>query len=263
MNTHDNRLEIKRHWGQRPLYFNPSFLELDESAYQLNTIQALIPEMPVEDIIYRNASAGINKAMKRLPLDKSLLSQNLSDLLAGEVSSLMLQDVNQYDKLYQQILDQCVDFLAQALEIKTTDFYRPSASFFLSSPSAISSYHTDREQNFLVHLLGEKTLSVFRKKENLLDECLVAFFRKRKGIHFEYENSLQSSAQTFEMSPGTTLYLPRLWPHWVQNGNQVSVSLSLNLFLKNDYIMEKLYLGNDKLRRITSNAFTASKPVHS
>ena len=77
---------------------------------------------------------------------------------------------------------------------------------------------------------------------------------------FEYEPALESTATEFVLQPGNTLYVPRNWPHWVDNGDQVSMSLSINLFRLAEFALERFYTMNDWLRDRVARASRALRP---
>lgn len=237
----------ERGWTQAPFLFARHPAPLTMAVFDFERIKGLIPSMKPADIIYRDASGGINAQMKRLPLP-DWSARPLYDKLAAETTSLMLQNVHVYDPGCRDTLEQLMDWVAANLRMSRRDLRHPTASIFLSSPRAISSYHTDREQNFLAHLHGKKTIHVFPLRITVPQELLIASFRKRKGIHFEYDAAMESSAQIFDLQPGNTLYVPRNRPHWVRNGDEVSMSISINFFRPADQALERFYDANDKIR---------------
>ncbi len=237
----------QRAWTRTPLLFARHPAPLAMPVFDFERIKGLIPSMKPADIIYRDASAGVGVQMKRLPVAQ-WAAQPLHDKLASETTSLMLQNVHIYDPGCRDTLERLMDWVAESLGVPRRDLRHPTASIFLSSPRAISSYHTDREQNFLAQLHGEKTVHVFPRRITVPQELLIALFRKRKGIHFEYDSSMEDSARLFHLRPGNTLYLPRNRPHWVRNGDQVSMSISINFFRPPDHALERFYELNDKFR---------------
>ena len=234
-------------WTQAPYLFEhiPTALGIEDISFA--RVAEIVAAMPPQDIIYRSAAGGVNSQMTRLPLpDWSAVP--LHARLAAETTSLMLQNVERYDREFRTAVDRLIEWAARTLSVSTQQFKYCTASIFLSSPGAISSYHTDREQNFLVHLRGQKIVHVFPRRLSVPQELLVAMFRKRKGIHFEYDPMLESAASLYPLRPGNILYVPRNCPHWVDNSDQVAMSLSINFFRPADFLLEQFYHLNDKLR---------------
>ena len=161
----------------------------------------------------------------------------------------MLTDVHLRDERYAELLAIMLDGLAKVLSICASSLKRPSASLFLSSPHAISSYHTDHEHNFLFQVQGSKVLHVFPKRETVAHEIITAFVRPRTGIHHQYRMEFEKSASLFEIRPPQMWYIPQIWPHWVENGPQASISLSMNFFSQQSFAIEQIYKINDWMRR--------------
>ena len=77
----------------------------------------------------------------------------------------------------------------------------------------------------------------------------MALLRPRKGIHDQYRMEFEHSASLFEIRPPQMLYILRIWPHWVENGAQASISLSMNFFSQQRFAIEQVYKINDWMRR--------------
>jgi ribosomal protein L16 Arg81 hydroxylase len=91
---------------------------------------------------------------------------------------------------------------------------------------------------------------VFKQTNTFATELVKVCSRKRRRIHAQYHPNLERHAQVFHMTPGTTLYIPRLQPHWVANGDAICVSLSLNFFTPSDMRRELLYTANELFRNL-------------
>ena len=241
-------------WTRAPYLFQhiPTALGIEDVSFE--RVADIVAAMPPQDIIYRGAGGGVNSQMTRLSLpDWSAVP--LHARLAAETTSLMLQNVERYDAEFRTAVDRLIEWAARTLSVSPRQFKYCTASIFLSSPGAISSYHTDREQNFLVHLHGQKTVHVFPRRLSVQQELLVAMFRRRKGIYFEYDPTLELAASLYTLRPGNILYVPRNWPHWVDNSDQVAMSLSINFFRPADFLLEQFYQLNDKLRARFTRVF--------
>jgi ribosomal protein L16 Arg81 hydroxylase len=164
--------------------------------------------------------------------------------LATEAVHINMVNVHAHDPLIADVLRRFVDLLQTTLPERPA-LCRPTAALFLSSPGACTHYHVDREQNFLLHIRGKKTVHVFAGRDTLAVEMVKACSRKGRRIHGRYRPDLEREARLFQMVPETTLYIPRLWPHWVDNGDEISVSLSLNCFTASDMRRERVYTAHE------------------
>jgi ribosomal protein L16 Arg81 hydroxylase len=237
----------ERHWRRSPLHFVDRFIDAERDGLGVEWVQKLVAEMPDADLIYRTASGGAAARMNRVPIDAGIRTSPFATL-AENTHSLMLQKVDNYDPGVARIVEEYLDRVANGLCAERSSLKLGSASVFLSSPHAISSFHTDREQNFLVHLIGTKTIHVFPRWRTVAGELVEAVARPRRGIHDEYSIDAESQATNYHLQPGSSLYIPRLFPHWVENGSDVAMSLSINVFCQSGYLIERFYNLNDRLR---------------
>lgn len=139
---------------------------------------------------------------------------------------MVLKFVEQ-DAAYRQLLDECLDEI-QALSEPLEPGMRSRAAFiFVSSPRAVTPYHIDPECNFLLQLRGRKTINILdgANRELLSEQELERFISTSENISFKEER--QRQAAVFELVPGLGLHFPVTAPHWVRNGDEVSISFSI------------------------------------
>ena len=75
--------------------------------------------------------------------------------------------------------------------------------FFVTSPKRVTSYHIDRECNFLLQIGGEKELFVFdREDKEVLPEEEIERFWSVDNNAAVYKQQLQSWAITYKLTPG-------------------------------------------------------------
>jgi hypothetical protein len=120
---------------------------------------------------------------------------------------------------------------------------------FITSPNRVTSYHIDRECNFLLQIAGRKRISVFRRedREVLPEEEIERFWTTDHNAPV-YREALQDHADVFTLEPGNGIHIPVNGPHWVQNDNNVSISASFN-FQFHDGVRADLYRANYFLRK--------------
>ena len=102
------------------------------------------------------------------------------------------------------------------------------AFVFVSSPGAVTPYHFDPEHNILLQLRGTKTMTQFPAgdPEYAPDEV-------HEGYHtggareLVWRDELMAGGREFRIGPGEALFVPVMAPHFVRNGPEPSVSLSI------------------------------------
>lgn len=124
------------------------------------------------------------------------------------------------------------------------------ALIFINSPHRVSSYHIDRECNWLLQIRGTKTVNVFRRDDReVLPETEIERFWTVDNNAAVFKPELQERATVYELRPGSAVHLPVNAPHWVKNGPEVSVSLSIN-FHYHETHLANVYKTNYWLRRM-------------
>jgi hypothetical protein len=180
--------------------------------------------------------------------------QSLLDVLnhIGESNSLiMLKRVQEYEE-YSTFLATCIDELSELCGTDLRRIYRdPVMTILITSPGRITPYHIDGEANFLFQIQGSKTVHIFdgSDSEVLSDIELEKYWSGADAKAARYREQFQDQAWHFELSPGAGVSNPVIFPHWVQNGTDVSVSLSLNFKRVVDKVADA-YRINHALRKV-------------
>lgn len=125
------------------------------------------------------------------------------------------------------------------------------ATILIASPHRITTYHMDADTNFLFQLTGGKKFSVFNHTDRALvteDELERYHAGDASGAVFKTER--QNEARVFDLRAGFAVHVPSTAPHWAQNGDSVSVALSLNYDLRSIQRSAQIYALNRRLRRL-------------
>jgi hypothetical protein len=128
-----------------------------------------------------------------------------------------------------------------------TDF---QGFIFVSSANGVTPFHIDYEENFFVHIHGEKFMHVFDNRDrSLVSEAdLETFPGKHRNL--QYLEQFESKAEVFRFEPGEGLFLPYTWPHWVQTGKDWTISMAVTWKSPRDVRMNQLYFANAVLRKL-------------
>ncbi len=134
------------------------------------------------------------------------------------------------DPAYAKLLDVC---MSDILEVSGRDLERnmrrKEVIVFITSPNRLTTYHIDSECNFLLQVEGTKQISIFRQddREVLPEEELEIFWTRNRNAP-QYKPHLQHHADEITFGPGMGVHIPINAPHWVRNGNNISVAVSIN-----------------------------------
>jgi len=197
---------------------------------------------------FESGSTAPGEKWRGVPEGKSLV--DVLEHIGDSNSLVMLKRVQEYDE-YQSFLQSCIDELGRLCEIDLKRTYRdPVMTILITSPGRVTPYHIDGEANFLLQIQGSKTVHIFdgNDPEVLSDIELEKFWSGDDTKAPQYRERLEDRAWRFELTPGTGVSNPVIFPHWVENGRSVSVSLSMNFKRVSDPVADA-YRINNALRK--------------
>lgn len=123
------------------------------------------------------------------------------------------------------------------------------AIVFITSPKRVTEYHIDRECSWIFQIRGDKAIHLFdRADKDVVPEQELERFYTVDNHASEYKPQFENRAMVYDMTPGTGVHIPVNTPHWLQNGDNVSVTLNVN-FQFRDQEVANLYKANYYLRR--------------
>lgn len=153
-----------------------------------------------------------------------------------------LEQIPRYKKLLDEVLDGAEPFVPR----REAGMIRRECFLFLSAPHSVTPVHFDPEHNFLLQVRGLKHMHVGRFPDRAAETRELD--RYYDGGHRNLVE-VPPTSQTFMMSPGDGCYVYPWGPHWVQNGPEASVSLSITFRTGRSQRHEHASLFNRRLRR--------------
>jgi hypothetical protein len=168
------------------------------------------------------------------------------DNLDTSHARIKLSSIHQFPE-YRELLDECTRSLSEVIGIDfARDYETGVATLFISSPGQQTPYHIDSEYNFLLQIRGIKEMHIADGNDRsiLSDTDLENYWSENNTLYRKPD----AAFQTFNLAPGLGLHNPPFFPHWVDVGQNASVSLSLGY---NPVRFEKaeVYRMNGYLRR--------------
>jgi Cupin-like domain len=211
-------------------------------------------------ILYFRGDHSINQVdvdndARRTFVDRKLARPELSPVETLEqIEScrawMQLRDVGA-DPEYAALLGSLIEEFRVPSEQVAPGLSAPRADIFVSSPGSTTPFHLDEEHNFLLQVRGSKRLSIADGFDpRILDrERLRAYFRG-SGELTPYSEHLEEHAAHIDLRPGEGVHIPPCNPHWVQNGNEVSISLGILWFSDVTARRRHLYRVNGWLEKV-------------
>lgn len=148
---------------------------------------------------------------------------------------------------YGALLDRCLDEAESYLPGAIGRTEQREEFLFLSAPDAVTPVHFDPEHNFLLQIKGTKDINVcpFPSQENEQEELERYFDGGDRNLE-----AMPSDGETFRLEPGKGVYVPSFMPHWVKNGPEASVSLSITFRTRASRRAERVHRINARLRQL-------------
>jgi JmjC domain len=161
-------------------------------------------------------------------------------------SWLTLLNIEQHAP-YRELMDSCLDQVAAVIERRRGDMRRRAGFIFVSSPRSVTPAHFDIEHSLLLQISGHKEVTVGRFATVAMEQ----HERNRywDGHHGRVEN-LPVAIGTHDLAPGRGVYIPPVCPHWVRNGDAISVSMTLTFFSSDSERDQLVEAFNARLRRL-------------
>jgi hypothetical protein len=210
------------------------------------TIDALVAfaESHPEDLVEHNLG-GVDVALPSG--DAPRLGRSGAEVLtdiAENGSWMVLKNVERHPT-YRAMLDRLLDGIEPLVPADEGTRLRREAFVFVSAPGSITPAHTDPEHNFLLQIRGGKTMHVGPFDDEA--SRTAALERYYAGNHRNIAQ-VPSGLRPFELLPGQGVYVPPDQPHWVQNGDEVSISLSVTWRTPTTERRSRLWAFNHQLR---------------
>lgn len=121
---------------------------------------------------------------------------------------------------------------------------------FVASANAVTPFHIDYEENFFVHIAGDKFMHVFDNRDrSLVPETELEVY-PGKHRNLPYRDDFENRATVFTMQPGDGLFLPYTWPHWVRTGDSPAISIAITWKSRQDIRQNGLYFVNAVMRKL-------------
>jgi hypothetical protein len=167
------------------------------------------------------------------------------------------------DPDYRALLESVLAEIDPVTHAKTGAMLTLQGFIFVSSPGAVTPFHFDPEHNILLQIRGNKVMSIFPADDERLVSP-VAHERFHLGGHrnLAWDDGFTPQGAPFAMAAGDAVYVPVKAPHWVKNGDQVSISLSVTWRSEWSYAESDARAFNAMIRKTGVNPASPARYPH-
>jgi hypothetical protein len=164
-------------------------------------------------------------------------------------SWMVLKNVDQ-DPAYKALLEATLAELAGVIEPVSGEMLCKVGFIFVSSPGAVTPFHLDPEHNVLLQIRGTKTIMIVPGDESVVPPEKHEAYHVGGHRNVPWHDDYEARGHKFELAPGDAVHVPLMWPHWVKNGPEPSISFSITW--KSRWVYEEAAIRgmNHLLRRI-------------
>ena len=238
--------EFRTNFNQEPFLISHHLC--DHPLFQVDRILELSRTLPKQCIEYSAGDLPVSIEHDKTPMNG--LSPEETIRRIEECKSWLVLKYVEQDPEYGTLLDECLDEVRPYSEAICPGMCSAQAFVFVTSPGSVTPYHVDPEHNFLLQIKGSKTIHLYdgRDRSLLTEEQLEHFYCDR-GRNMEFDPAYDENSWVNELKAGHGLHFPVTYPHWVQNGPEVSISFSITFRTPDLDRRRTLYQINDSLRR--------------
>jgi mannose-6-phosphate isomerase-like protein (cupin superfamily) len=229
---------VRHRLSGHPLFSLPRLVELSK-------------RLPESYVAYTSGDVSISEGLYRGPRTGLSIEETIHQI--EERRSWMVLKFVEWDPEYRLLLDACLDEVRVYSEPLAPRMWKREGFIFISSPGSLTPYHVDPEYNFLLQIRGNKKVSVVGDARGpaLTEQELEEYYTAPSGqFKLAFKQEFYKKATAFELVPGLGVHVPVTAPHWVENGDEVSISFSITF---ESPVVERramLYATNAKLRRM-------------
>jgi len=217
----------------------------------LPRIAQLAAELPRDLIEYNSGKVAISQdpdAIASVDLDPVEVVKSIETAGAW----MVLKRVENSPE-YRRLLEDTLLSVARARgfnSLPDADFEQVEGFLFVSSPNSTTPFHLDSEDNFFVHIHGEKFFTIFDNKDRALvsDEEIERSMTRHRNL--KYDERLAPRGSEFHLFAGDGCYVPYQWPHWVRTADSHSISMAITWKTREVRRLNDLHFFNSMLRGI-------------
>lgn len=192
----------------------------------LDALAELGAALPNKSVEYNPGDLPIGIDAADVPDNGLSIGETIRNIGTAK-SWAVLKNIEQMPE-YKKLLLDLLEEIRPLLESKTGKMLKPQGYIFVSSPDAVTPYHFDPEHNILLQLRGEKWMTVFPAgDERFAPAEIHETYHLGGSRNLVWKDKFLHDGAKQHLTPGKAIFVPVMAPHFVQNGPEPSISLSI------------------------------------
>lgn len=200
---------------------------VDNALLTLSSLVELAAVMPTHHVEYNPGALPIGIDPADVPSPKLSISETIRSI--EQNGSWMVLKFVETNPAYANLLRETLSEIEPLVRAKTAEMLTLQGFIFISSPHAVTPFHFDPEHNILMQIRGQKVMNIFPADDELVAPPTAheAFHRGEHHRNLAWKDEFAAKGKPYALTPGDAVYVPVKSPHWVKNGDAVSISLSV------------------------------------
>lgn len=192
---------------------------------ELDALARLAETLPAASIEYNAADQPIGvegkPAATGIPIGETIRHIETTQSWA------VLKNIEQ-DPAYAALLADLLAEIRPAIEARTGRMLKMQGYVFVTSAGGVTPYHFDPEHNILMQVRGSKVMTQFPAgNAAFAPDEVHETYHTGGGRELKWREDLLAGGREFPLAAGEAVFVPVMAPHFVRNGPEPSVSLSI------------------------------------
>lgn len=220
----------------------------DHPLFTREALAALAERLPVDRVEYNRGDLPLGVRPQDTPVNGLSIGETIRGIDSNG-SWMVLKNVER-DRAYGALMASALAEIEPLVSARTGAMLHQEAFIFLSSPGSVTPFHMDPEHNILLQIEGEKTMTVFPAgDEALVPPAQSEHFHGGGHRNLAWQEAFLTKGKAIALQRGDALLVPVKAPHFVKNGDAVSISFSITWRSKRSVAEGELHSLNARLRR--------------
>lgn len=215
----------------------------------LPRIAKLASDLPRDLIEYNSGAANISQDPDKVA-SVDLNPVEIVNRIETAGAWMVLKRIEKSPE-YRALLEDTLLSVARARgfnSLAEAGFSQIEGFLFVSSPNSTTPFHMDAEDNFFVHIHGEKTFAIFDNRDGSIADNAQVEYSTTKHRNLPYNDNFKPRGVEYHLVDGDGCYVPYQWPHWVKTAGSYSISMAITWKTAEVRRLNDLHVFNSMLR---------------
>ncbi len=215
---------LKDHYPEHPVRIEHRLT--DHPLLTIEALAGLASRIRPVDVEYNRGNVPVGLDPASTPSNGLSIEETIHSI--EHCGSWMVLKFIEQDPAYRDLLHSTLAEIDPVVGPVTGPMLKAEGFVFLSSPDAVTPFHFDPEHNILLQVRGHKVMTLFPASDDRFAPGeMHEIFHAGGHRNLPWKDEFSAQGSAFDLAPGQAVHVPVKAPHWVRNGSEVSISLSV------------------------------------